>query len=62
MNRSTANFLLIAGLILTFGAVGGIETSTDDNSLLASMLLAIVSLGTMYCGLLAHRVLDSQGE
>ena len=62
MNRSTANFLLIAGLILTFGAVGGIENSTDDNGLLASMLLAIVSLAVMYCGLLALKVVDSRGE
>jgi hypothetical protein len=62
MNRTIANFLLIAGLILTIGAVGGIETSTDDNGLIASMLLAIVSLGTMYCGLLTHKLLDSRGE
>jgi len=61
MNRSTANFLLIAGLILTFGAVGGIETSTDNDGLVASMLLAIVSLATMYCGLLAHNTLDNIG-
>jgi hypothetical protein len=61
MNRSTANFLLIAGLILTFGAVGGIETSTDNDGLVASMLLAIVSLATMYCGLLAHKTLDNRG-
>jgi hypothetical protein len=62
MTRNMANFLLFAGLFLTFGAVGGIETSTDDNGLLASMLLAIVSLGTMYCGLLTHKLLDSRGE
>jgi len=61
MNRSTANFLLFAGLFLTFGAVGGIETSTDENGLIASMLLAIVSLATMYCGLLAHKTLDNIG-
>jgi len=61
MNRSTANFLLIAGLILTFGAVGGIENSTDNDGLVASMLLAIVSLATMYCGLLAHKTLDNRG-
>jgi hypothetical protein len=61
MNRTTANFFLIAGLILTLGAVGGIETSTDNNGLIASMLLAIVSLGTMYCGLLTHKILDNRG-
>jgi hypothetical protein len=61
MNRTTANFFLIAGLILTLGAVGGIETSTDDNGLIASMLLAIVSLATMYCGLLTHKILDNRG-
>jgi hypothetical protein len=62
MTRNMANFLIFAGLFLTFGAVGGIETSTTNEGLVASMLLAIVSLATMYCGLLAHRVLDSQGE
>jgi hypothetical protein len=57
-----ANFLMITGLLLTFGAVGGIETSTDDQHLLGSMLLAILGLATMLCGTLGLRVLDNQGE
>jgi hypothetical protein len=60
MTRNMANFLIFAGLFLTFGAVGGIETSTTNEGLLASMLLAIVSLGTMYCGVLALKVLDNR--
>ena len=59
MTRNMAHFLIFAGLFLTFGAVGGIETSTNDNGLLASMLLAIVSLATMYCGVLALKALDN---
>jgi hypothetical protein len=55
-----AHFLIFAGLFLTFGAVGGIETSTTNEGLLTSMLLAIVSLGTMYCGVLALKVLDNR--
>ena len=62
MTRNQAHFLIFAGLLLTFGAVGGIETSTDDKGLLASALLAIVSMATMYCGVLALKVIDSQGE
>ena len=50
MNRTIANFLLIAGLILTIGAVGGIETSTDDNGLIASMPVSYthLTLPTIY--------------
>jgi hypothetical protein len=41
---------LIVGLLITFGAAGGIETS--DN-LLASVILAITGLGIMYSGVQA---------
>jgi hypothetical protein len=47
-------FVFIAGLILTFGAVGGIEVA-EDGQLLGTMLLAIVGLLTMYCGVLGLR-------
>ena len=60
MNRNTANFLIVAGFLLTFGAVGGIETSVTDTDMIGSMVLAILGLATMYCGMLATRVVDSQ--
>ena len=62
MTRNISNFLMIVGLILTFGAVGGIENSTDTNGLITSLLFAIVSLAIMGCGVLGMRVLDSRGE
>jgi hypothetical protein len=34
MTRDCSNFLMIVGLILTFGAVGGIETSVNTSALL----------------------------
>jgi hypothetical protein len=61
MNRTAANFLIIVGLLITFGGVGGIETSVNDTDMLGAGIVAIVGLLTMYCGLLATRVLDSQG-
>jgi len=60
MNKDGAMFLMIVGLIITFGGVGGIEVSGTDTEMLGSMLVAILGLATMYCGLLAIRVLDSR--
>ena len=57
MNRTTVNFLLIVGFLLTFGAVGGIENGAP---LADGLLLSIVGLATIYCGVLGLNVLDSQ--
>lgn len=57
MTSKAAMFVFIAGLILTFGAVGGIEVA-EDGQLLGSMLLAILGLLTMYCGVLGLRNSD----
>jgi hypothetical protein len=54
MTQKQSMFVFIAGLILTFGAVGGIEVA-EDGQLLGSMLLAILGLLTMYCGMLGLR-------
>jgi hypothetical protein len=61
MNKDGANFLILVGLLITFGGVGGIEVSETNTELLGSMIVSILGLATMYCGLLAHRVLDSRG-
>ena len=42
-------FVLIVGLIITMGAIGGIEVAADEQ-LLGCMLFAIVGLLTMLCG------------
>lgn len=38
------------GLLLTFGAVGGIEHSTDNVALIQSLLVAVTGLALMYVG------------
>jgi lysylphosphatidylglycerol synthetase-like protein (DUF2156 family) len=58
MTSKSAMFLVIAGLILAMGAVGGIEASVDNEQLLASMLLAILGLLSMYAGVLGLRGAD----
>jgi hypothetical protein len=45
-------FVFIVGLLITFGAVGGVEQSVNDTDLMSSMVIAIVGLLTMYCGML----------
>ena len=52
MKSSTAMFVFITGLLLTFGAVGGIEVSVSNSDLMSSMVVAIVGLLVMYCGML----------
>ena len=49
MTTKQAMFLIVAGLLITFGAVGGIEFATDAQ-LLTCMFAAIVGLLTMLCG------------
>jgi hypothetical protein len=52
MKSSTAMFVFITGLLVTFGAVGGIEQSITNEDMMSSMVIAIVGLLTMYCGML----------
>jgi len=58
MSERSAFFVFIVGLLMTFGAVGGIENSVDNSALLSSMVVAIVGLLTMYCGVLGLRNAD----
>ena len=55
MTNKQAMFVFIVGLLMTFGAVGGIEQSVENTDLMSSMLVAIVGLLTMYCGMLGMR-------
>jgi hypothetical protein len=57
MTTKASMFVFIAGLLMTFGAVGGIEVATDGQ-LLGSMLFACLGLLTMYCGVLGLRNSD----
>ena len=58
MTTKAAMFVFFAGLLLTFGAVGGIETSANDEQMLGSSLLAILGLLAMYAGALGLRNAD----
>ena len=55
MTTNQAMFVFIAGLLLTLGGVGGIETSVNDEQMLGSMLLSILGLLSMYAGTLGFR-------
>jgi hypothetical protein len=55
MKSSTAMFVFITGLLVTFGAVGGIEQSVTDSDMMSSMVIAIVGLLVMYAGMLGIR-------
>jgi uncharacterized membrane protein HdeD (DUF308 family) len=55
MTTNQSAFVFFAGLILTLGGVGGVETSVNDEQMLGSMLLAILGLLSMYAGTLGFR-------
>lgn len=61
MTVNQSMFVFIAGLLVTFGAVGGIEVA-QDGELLGAMMLAILGLLTMYCGVLGLRNSDFYDE
>jgi len=43
------------GLLLTFGAVGGVENSITDTELLSAVAVAAMGLALMYVGTLGIR-------
>ena len=55
MTTKAAMFVFITGLLMTFGAVGGIEVSETDTDMMSSMVIAIVGLLVMYAGSLGLR-------
>jgi len=55
MTTNQATFVFFAGLLMTFGAVGGIEVSTTNEGMMSSMVIAIIGLLTMYAGTLGFR-------
>ena len=58
MTTKQAAFVFFAGLLLTLGAVGGVETSVDNEQLTGSLLLAVIGLLAMYAGTLGFRNAD----
>ena len=58
MTSKQAMFVFVVGLLITFGAVGGIEQSVSNSDLMSSMVIAILGLLTMYCGMLGIKGAD----
>jgi hypothetical protein len=52
MTTKGAMFVFIVGMLMTMGAVGGIEQSVSNDDTMSSMVIAVVGLLTMYCGTL----------
>ena len=55
MTTNQSAFVFFAGLLLTFGAVGGVENSVDAEQLTGALLLAVLGLLAMYAGTLGFR-------
>jgi hypothetical protein len=55
MTTKAAMFVFITGLLVTFGAVGGIEQSITNEDMMSAMVIAIVGLLVMYAGMLGIR-------
>jgi len=58
MTTKSAMFVFIVGLLMTFGAVGGVENSVTDTELLSALAVSVLGLLAMYCGVLGLRNSD----
>lgn len=52
MNKPSAFFVIIAGLVVTIAGVAGIEASMDDWGLMNAAAVALVGLLSMFSGVL----------
>lgn len=50
MNKITGPIIMLAGFILAFGGVGGVELSETTSQLLVSTGIAVLGLLAMYAG------------
>lgn len=58
MKSSTANALMIFGLILTMFGMGGVENSLTNADMITATIVSIVGLMIMWVGTMAIRVGD----
>jgi len=58
MSERSAMFLLVTGILVTAFGVGGIESSLDDQGLLAGVAVSAVGLLIMWSGTLGLRNAD----
>ena len=61
MNKPSAFFLIIAGLIVTIAGVAGIEASMNDLGLMNAGAVALVGILVLGCGVLGLSQVDSRG-
>jgi len=52
MSERTAGFMIFFGILLAFGAVGGMEDPAKADYFLDQLLIAMVGLGLAFCGTL----------
>lgn len=55
MNKQAATIVTLAGFLLVFGGVGGIENSITTQELVSSTIVAVLGLLAMYAGYLGNR-------
>ena len=62
MKSSTATLMAFFGLLLVFGAVGGMDNPDQAEYFLEQLATAVVGLGLMGCGVLALAAAEARGE
>lgn len=55
MNKTAAAIVTIAGFLLVFGGVGGIEHSETTEQMISSTVVAVLGLLAMWAGYLGNR-------
>ena len=62
MNSNTAALMAFFGLLLVFGAVGGMDNPDQAEYFVEQLILAFTGLGLMGCGALALAAAEARGE
>jgi hypothetical protein len=60
MNKPSAFFVIIVGLLVTIAGVAGIEASMNDLGLMNAGAVALVGILVLGCGVLGLRQVDSR--
>ena len=55
MNKTAATIVTLAGFLLVFGGVGGIEHSETNEQMISATVVAVLGLLAMYAGYLGNR-------
>jgi hypothetical protein len=62
MKTNTAAAMAFFGLLLTFGAVGGMEDPAKTDLFVEQLATAIVGLGLMFCGAVGLQNRENDSE